>query len=68
MNSLGAGNMVSKFVKHVKRAKTVTESDRGQSCVFHLKFIYKYVSGFDNIFFFKTLATRVQLGLSPLRK
>lgn len=61
-NSLGAGNMVSKFVKHVERLKVVVESwtdARGQICVFHLNFIYKNIPGFDHIFFFKILATRV---------
>lgn len=63
MNCLGAGNMVSKFVKHVKRVKAVAESAGLEFCL-ALKFhIHKYIPACENIFFFKTLVTRVQLSL-----
>lgn len=56
--------MVSKFVKHVKRVKAVPESWQTQdkSYVFHFNTNFKlHITSYDNIFFSKTLATRVQL-------
>lgn len=63
MKCLGAGNMVSKFVKHVKRVKTVAESAGLEFCLSRKFYIHKYIPGCENKFFFKTLVTRVQLSL-----
>lgn len=56
--------MVSKFVKHVKRVKAVPEpwQTQDKSYVFHFNTNFKlHITSCDNIFFSKTLATRVQL-------